>query len=159
MGVVLLENPVGQRKLEPQQLEKEIQVLFGVQGATLHYADASGKVQGLSKSLMTSSTGSWLHVALSNATLESVNLSTPSSSGPCCCYVNVESGTAKSTVVLENPRGRYEMSGADLARSAALALGAGAAQVALYRGAGKKGAVEMSGAAMGLHASTVYAEN
>ena len=111
MGVVLLENPKGEFNLKPEDFIKQVQVLFELQGREVYFFDGNNQSVDVRGRSLSSYQGQWLVVSTSS---QSPSATPPSGTGPCCRYLNVQYQKKAGTVLLENPSGRYAMSGPEL---------------------------------------------
>jgi len=105
-GTILLENPQGKNLLKPSQLNQQVECLFGLQNRGVHLSLSADGNTALSTN------GSLSH--LSNKTIYAFHKPPPHTTThsnhppqqtgkPCCRFVNVECGSEKGSVLLENP--------------------------------------------------------
>ncbi|XP_076447900.1 isoleucine--tRNA ligase, cytoplasmic-like [Babylonia areolata] len=103
-ATVLLENPAGQNVLSADLLLAQVQVAFGLRGRRVQLFEDAKLTKAVSGQQKVSNlSGKTLYVC--STTCDSSSASECSVKSPICHFVNVEHGSKKATLMLENPRG------------------------------------------------------
>ncbi|XP_043220915.1 isoleucine--tRNA ligase, cytoplasmic-like [Amphibalanus amphitrite] len=121
LATVLLENPAGENRLSVEQLVTEAQVVFGQQRRKVFIYDGPEAAREVTS--LDGLSGRTLYVYTRPDKTERRPASCPRQAQPQARFVNVQNGSRRATLLVENPRGSFVLDGAGVGRRAGALLG------------------------------------